>query len=126
MHHLLNDDDIGMDNGGGNNGNNGSATVQSNGHSNGLKVAARSGIADVTIVHVIGRTPAAIHRNSVNSAIVSGSLLIPSDVHDYLIGNGQLAQRAVCWWVYWTMSICNRLSTFWRVQTSGRKRQRQC
>jgi hypothetical protein len=88
MHHLLNDDDIDMDNGGGNS--NGDDIMQSNGH----RLRPDPGLPDVTIIHVIdAETPAILSELRQQLRLSPAAFLIPSDVHDYLIGNGQLAQE---------------------------------
>jgi hypothetical protein len=98
MHHLLNDDDIDMeihvDNGGGNSSNNDSDIVRSNGHGHGHTLRPDPGLPDVTILHVIdAETPAILSELRQQLRLSPAAFLIPSDVHDYLIGNGQLAQE---------------------------------
>jgi hypothetical protein len=92
MHHLLNDDDIDMDMDNGGVNSNDNDTIQSNGHGHSLRPD--PGLPDVTIIHVIdAETPAILSELRQQLRLSPAAFLIPSDVHDYLIGNGQLAQE---------------------------------
>jgi hypothetical protein len=91
MHHLLNDDDINMDTmDNGVHGHIDHDIIQSHGQS----LRPDPGLPDVTIIHVIdAETPAILSELRQQLRLSPAAFLIPSDVHDYLIGNGQLAQE---------------------------------